>query len=277
MMQQKFTEKLIESLRWRLLKPSLPKVENTNLKFQRLGSKYGGKTIIDCLDSNSQATVISAGAGEDVSFEIEIVSKYNVQLYLLDPTPQAINHFQELKDSPPVDRRKSYVSGSRQEPNNYNLSRINWERIIYIPKALWKHSGAHKLYLPIDGSRDSSASLLAIHSHYRKHDNVLVVETISFTELVEMYNLQKINVLKLDVEGAALVCLQSVFKSQSIPDQISLDFDEAHFPSLRSMFVVSKLKKLLRHSGFICVHREGMDFLFLQKDLLASLNTQKPF
>ena len=65
---------------------SIIKLYNKKYSYRILGSKYGGWAINTNLPPFSN--VISCGVGEDVSYEIEFLNKYNGKIYLVDPTPR---------------------------------------------------------------------------------------------------------------------------------------------------------------------------------------------
>ena len=47
---------------------------------------------------SNQIVIISAGVGEDISFDIEMLNNYQAKLYLVDPTPRAILYIQKIID-----------------------------------------------------------------------------------------------------------------------------------------------------------------------------------
>ena len=63
-----------------------------------LGTKYGGWSLVD-EDNLKNSTIISAGLGEDASFDIEFASKYDARIIIVDPTPRAIKHYDEIINS----------------------------------------------------------------------------------------------------------------------------------------------------------------------------------
>ena len=40
--------------------------------------------------------VVSAGVGEDISFDIELMNNFQAKLFLIDPTPRAIATYKKL-------------------------------------------------------------------------------------------------------------------------------------------------------------------------------------
>ncbi len=61
----------------------------------RLGSEYGGWNIpSNFLTSNSVCYL--AGAGLDISFDLEVASQFKSEVHIFDPTPRAYEHYLEL-------------------------------------------------------------------------------------------------------------------------------------------------------------------------------------
>ena len=56
---------------------------------ERYGSDYGGWDIVTA-GVNSRSVVYSFGIGEDVSFDIGLIEKYNLIIHAFDPTPKSI-------------------------------------------------------------------------------------------------------------------------------------------------------------------------------------------
>lgn len=63
-----------------------------------LGSAYGGWSLVN-EDALKECTIISAGLSEDASFDVEFATKYNAKVIIVDPTPRAISHFNEIVNS----------------------------------------------------------------------------------------------------------------------------------------------------------------------------------
>lgn len=57
-----------------------------------LGSMYGGFNIYDDeLKKKTNPVVYSFGVGEDISFDLKLIEKYNCEIYAFDPTPKSID------------------------------------------------------------------------------------------------------------------------------------------------------------------------------------------
>jgi len=260
-----FGQKLNTSTRWRLFNPKTPTVEENDKDIVRLGSKYGGKTaIISMLDKNS--VVISAGAGEDISFEIELELQINCRMYILDPTPDAVAHYEEISKQGSKKRSLSYSQGPKQKSGAYDTLGLDFNNIRFIAKALWQSESELKFYPPILDNRDGSYSLSSIQNNYRKNRNYIFVSTTTIPALLQREKINKVDFLKLDIEGAALEVLMEAFTKGIFPTQIHMELDEMHFPGPKSYFRSWRIQRMLDRNNYKCIHQENCDFLFIIKN-----------
>ena len=265
---QSLFARIITSIRWRFLSPKKPKVVENNLPLLSLGSKYGRKTFCDIFPIDKKMQVISAGVGEDISFDIEFLNKFNAVIILVDPTPVAIQHFEMIQKRIGLDSMDQYSPTSRQSVNSYNLTRVTKDNLIMLPHALWKDQDLLHFYLPPDDSRDSSGSINSIHNFYRASEKRITVETTTIPKIYRDYNFDGIDILKLDIEGSALEVLLSMFLDRIYPAQILLEIDEIHFPSFRSRYRAFKLFKILKKSGYVIVSKDSCDFTFIRNEYM---------
>ena len=265
---QSLFARIITSIRWRLLSPKKPKVVENNLPLISLGSKYGRKTFCDVFPIDKKLQIISAGVGEDITFDIEFLNKYNAVIILVDPTPVAIHHFEIIQKRIGLDSMDQYSPTSRQSVNSYNLTRVTKDNLIMLPQALWKDQDLLHFYLPPDDSRDSSGSINSIHNFYRASEKRITVQTTTVPKIYRDYNFDGIDILKLDIEGSALEVLLFMFLDRIYPAQILLEIDEIHFPSFRSRYRAFKLFKILKESGYVIVNQDSCDFTFIRHEYM---------
>jgi len=259
-----FFRRIQTSFRWRFLKPKLPSHCDSVVPTMRLGSKYGGKIVYIPKQATDGLVVISGGVGEDISFDIELLnltggSKY----YLIDPSPPAIAHMNKITSSFGNPKTQEYSSFSKQDPSVYDLTRINSCSFHFMPLALWNQTGKVKFYPPLNATRDSSGSLNAIQTHYKIRTPPILVDCITIGEIVRIHKLTHIDLLKLDIEGAVLEVLQSMFEERIFPKQIVVEFDEMHFPSVKSKFRSRLLFRLIKNNGYTLINIDSCDFTFL--------------
>jgi FkbM family methyltransferase len=265
---QSLFARIITSIRWRLLSPKKPKVVENNLPLISLGSKYGRKTFCEVFPIDKKLQVISAGFGEDITFDIEFLNKYNAVIILVDPTPVAIQHFEMIQKRIGLDSMDQYGPTSRQSVDSYNLTRVTKDNLIMLPQALWKDQDLLHFYLPPDDSRDSSGSINSIHNFYRATEKRITVPTTTVPKIYRDYNFDGIDILKLDIEGSALEVLLFMFLDRIYPAQILLEIDEIHFPSFRSRYRAFKLFKLLKKSGYVIVNQDSCDFTLIRNEYM---------
>jgi len=99
-----------------------------------LGTEYGGWSFFD--NKNITDTyIISAGLGEDASFDVELVNKYNCKVIIVDPTPRAIEHFKKIIMKAGSPKLENYNKTGKQNVDSYNLKKINKENLILIENA----------------------------------------------------------------------------------------------------------------------------------------------
>ena len=214
-----FLQKVVISTRWRLFDPKTPTVERFEDELIHLGSKYGGKTVVTSL-LDSDSIVISAGAGEDISFELEVESRTKCFIYILDPTPSAITHLEQILSQGNKRSTLKYSLGPRQEVGTYNTSKTNFSKNHCISKALWKSKTELKSYPPISDERDGSYSLSSSQKNYQKNKHHIIVVNTSIPLLLEEKSILKVDLLKLDIEGAASKLLTETFAKKYIQPKV---------------------------------------------------------
>jgi len=257
-------QRIRTSLRWRLLSPFIPQIESTEFELITLGSKYGRKTFAKELISSLNPVLISAGVGEDVSFDLEFQVLYDAQVILVDPTPSAILHFQAIQGRSGRLRETPYSETNVQKPESYSLEKVDFDKISYVAKAVWSEETMVSFFQPTDLSRDGSFSIDSIDTFYEKSTSSIKVYTTTISNLVRKHAISFVDIIKLDVEGAALDTLVACFQSKIFPNQLLVEVDELHFPCLKSKLRAEQLFRLIRRAGYEPIHRDNCDFLFVR-------------
>ena len=232
-----------------------------------LGTEYGRKFIADsALGGNP--ILVSGGVGEDVSFDVEFVTNYHAKAILFDPTPRAIQHIYEVCSRFGSSADTIFSNNGKQEASSYNLHKINSENFIFYPFALLNEQKTVNFYAP-PVREHVSYSIQNIQNRFTKKGEFIEVYAIGPNE-VRQFAGEQINVLKLDIEGSEYEFLKSMFDNTILPDQILVEIDELHFPSIRSYKIAKKLFDLLMQNNYILIYRDGYNFTFLRKLLFGS-------
>lgn len=69
---------------------------NHKCNTEKHGNEYGGWTI--CPDGVTKNSIVySFGIGEDISFDLSLIEKYDCQVYGFDPTPKSVSWISNQK------------------------------------------------------------------------------------------------------------------------------------------------------------------------------------
>ncbi len=187
---------------------------------ERLGTKYGGWIIPINVKLNEKSIVYSGGVGEDISFDIKLVSKYNCNIYLIDPTQRAIRHFDEYKYYISNfnyrfkgDIQKDYYAEIRHEKHNIN-------KMKYLNIGLYNKKAKLKFYKQKNEKYVSQSLISGMFSD--KYD---MVEVDSIKNIMKHNNHTYIDLLKLDIEGAENIVLEQMLDDNIYPKYLCVEFD----------------------------------------------------
>lgn len=192
------------------------KKEDNSLLYPYKLEIIGGKLL--CLDLIPDgSTIISGGVGNDVSFELELIKRKNVEVVGVDPTSTADQY---------IEMRK------RRDP-------LLEEKYMYLKKALSATSEPIKLFF---GDDDGMSSVSSKHRDAAKA-NYFIAEAVTVEELLSSY--KNVSYLKIDIEGAEYAILNKL-EHINVP-QVSIEFhhhcsDEYTLPE--TIALIEKLQKM---------------------------------
>tara|TARA_Y100000389_G_C17419224_1_gene495646 strand:+ start:8 stop:694 length:687 start_codon:yes stop_codon:yes gene_type:complete len=186
----------------------------------RLGTKYGGWILPKENSINENSIIYSVGVGEDISFDILLQSKYNCNIYLIDPTTKAIKHYKECKKY--FENNKNKFTGNIQK-DYYDIIQTedpNFAKIKYITKGLWNKKDKLKFYKQ---NNTNYVSQSLINGMFSSNYDIVDVDTIK--NLMKEHNHKQIDLLKLDIEGAENIVLENMLNDKIFPKYLCIEFD----------------------------------------------------
>jgi len=155
-----------------------------------LGTEYGGYEILPEL-IKPDSVVYSVGIGEDVSFDLGLIERFGCTVHGFDPTPRSL----------------SWVASQ-------NLP----EQFVIHPYGLAEFDGVAR-FAPPENPAYVSHSVLAAHPGERIELPVKRLGTV----MRELRH-DRLDVLKLDIEGAEYAVLDDLLAGGLLPRQLLVEF-----------------------------------------------------
>jgi FkbM family methyltransferase len=193
---------------------------------ERFGSSYGGWWLVPSLKSDD--VVISGGIGDDTSFDVAVIERFGCRVIGVDPTPAA-------------DRRSAETER-------------DYPRFQRIRVGLWDEDVTLRFYNPPPGQ--GSMSISNIHGS----EGFLEFPVKRVVTLCQELTIDRIAVLKLDIEGAAYRVIEDALNSGVEVDQILLECDMPTPP-----WTIENSFRVLHAFGFSCVKVEKLNFSFVRE------------
>ncbi len=178
------------------------------------GTSYGGWSVPSRF-VRPGAVALCAGAGEDVSFDVEL-NRRGVDVYIVDPTPRAKVHYEQLAKAL---RDPLSVAGTKIP---YELDGVDPERFHFVDKGLWWRREVLKFFAPKNEAHVSHSvkNLFSTQKYFEAN-----CTTPKF--LCEDLKLPKPDILKMDIEGAEHEVIDRTCDDDFLPDVLCVEFDEA--------------------------------------------------
>ena len=140
-----------------------------------------------------ESVVYSFGIGQDISFDIELIEQFGLTVHAFDPTPR-----------------------SKQWLSRQSLP----EKFIYHEYGIAPYDGT-ALFNPPQNEFHVSYSML---SNGNPADSAVAAEVFSLTTIMKKLGHAKIDVLKMDIEGAEYQVIPSILSSRVSISQLLVEF-----------------------------------------------------
>jgi len=175
--------------RWRGLPAESVQLERP---FLELGSAYGGYAVCPT-GLGPDSIVYSFGIGEDVSFDLELIGRFGMTVHAFDPTPRS----------------------------------IAWARAQKLPKELVLHEwgiasrDGTARFTPPENPEHISHTLLERSRSVRE---AIEVPVLRLATTLERLGHDRVDILKMDVEGAEYEVIDDLLASRTRVGQLLLEF-----------------------------------------------------
>lgn len=210
------------------------------------------------------------GAGDDISFDTELKVMYDANVYIFDPTPVGIDHFQQLKQY--CRNNQVLTLDDEQEPFTYRISTEQINAITFVDIGVWDERKNMKFYSP---QRENYPS----HSVYLfKESNEYIEAPVDrLSNLMRMLGHTMLDMVKLEIEGAEYTVIDTILDDKLDIKSILVEFDEVHNANDKSFhFRIKKTCDKLKKAGYILVHStEHLKRTFIREDIYNALKVKE--
>lgn len=223
---------------------------------ETLGTNYGGWSISINAKLDKNSIVYSGGVGEDMSFDLKLEDKYKCKVFLIDPTQRAIKHYEEVKEF--YNTKINNFSGNIQSDYLYNIIDLNpdFNNYTYINKGLYKEKNRLKFYKQTNSNYVSQS--LVSNMFGKEYDEVHVD---SIKNIMKEYNHNKIDLLKLDIEGSEIDVLNQMLNDQIYPRYLCIEFDLL-LKNKDPNNLTQKLVKRLQENNYKILENKNLNITF---------------
>ena len=222
---------------------------------ETLGTEYGGWDIPINAKLNEDSIVYYGGVGEDISFDLKLQDKYNCNIFLIDPTQRAIKHFEEVKNY--YNNRSNFL-GNIQPDYIKHIRDLNpdFTKFTYINKGLHNKKDTLKFYKQTNP--DYVSQSLVPNMFGQDYDEV-EVDTIK--NIMQNYKHDKIDLLKLDIEGSEIDVLNQMLDDKIYPKYLCIEFDLL-IKKKDPQQLTQKIVQRLQENNYIILDNKNLNITF---------------
>lgn len=205
-------------------------------------------------DLGPKSVVYSAGVGEDISFDLLLQDAYGCEIVLIDPTARAKIHHDEVQNF--YESGEPAFTGDIQQDylSTIYSAKPDFSKIMYVPKGLWHLRDTLKFYKPVNSKYVSHTFIGKMYS-----DDYTMAEVDTVGNIMKDLGHTKIDLLKLDIEGAELTVLDNILREHIYPRYLCVEFDlllkgqdSAHMTENILYMLEGKKYKLLENTQWNC-------------------------
>ena len=184
---------------------------------------------------NEDSVVYSFGVGDDIAFDLAISQAADCQVFCFDPT----------------------IDGSIFELEGSNEKRIN-----FYPWAVAGIDGELALYDRLNSSGVSSG-MFTLARASADGENLIKAPAFTVKTIMQKLGHTRVDLIKLDVEGAEFEALGSMLDNQIRPRQLLIEFHHRFkdFSVIQVKESLKRLRKLGYHVAYVTP--SGREFTFL--------------
>ncbi len=193
----------------------------------RLGSEYGGWVIPTSLLSGS-SVCYTVGVGEDISFDLAVLRDFGCEVFAFDPTPRAV----------------AYVKENASQITNFRFFQVG----------VWSEDQEKVRFYEPKSPLDVSHSIVNLQGT----SEFFEAETKRLSTLMRELGHRKVDLLKLDIEGAEFDVMESLIADELEVTVLCIEFDQP--AALKKIW---RMVKKLSGAGYALVNIDSWNYTFV--------------
>ena len=223
-------------------KTSLRRLIGTELRLRvetRIATLECGGWRFTAQGIDQDSIVYSLGVGEDISFDLFIIDRFGAEVHAFDPTPSSIEM----------------------------LSKISLpDRFHFHPWAITAEDGTLKFYPRVKKDGSQSMVMFSMIAEDASKDNAIEVPAYCLSSVTNRLGHPRIDLLKMDIEGAEYEVLEGLLASPIKPAQLLVEFHH-RFPAI-GLEKTANMIRLLQNTGYkiFAVSGTGREVSFLRTE-----------
>lgn len=183
--------------------------------------------------------VYSAGVGRDISFEHEMADRFGIRIHLIDPSPTGVETM------------------ARSENDRTEF--------VFHQLALAGHDGELLLDPPPNAEEGSWVSVVSQEGEASA--DAIRVPCSTMGSLMRKLGHERVDLLKIDVEGAEYGIIRHVLRERVRIDQIAVEYHNGVLPGFSRKQTVLSLIRLYM-AGYLLVYKTGSNHTLVHRRCL---------
>ena len=186
----------------------------------------------------ADSVVYSLGVGDEIDFDLSVIDKYGVEVHAFDPTPSSI----EMLDD-------------RNLPQKFTFH----------PWAITATDGSLTFYPRLRKNGSKSDVMYTMIAEKETVDDAIEVPAYSLSTISEKLGHERIDLMKMDIEGAEYEVLDGLLASRVKPTQLLVEFHH-RFPGIGIEKTAHMIERL-RDAGYkiFAISEIGREVSFLRQ------------
>jgi FkbM family methyltransferase len=229
----RLNRRLVRGVRRRVLRHPTPPPE---LGLEKIGSDYGG-WIVPTRMIKDEWICYCGGVGEDITFDLGLIARFGCAVFAFDPTPRAI----------------TFVAGHA----------AGEQRFEFLPVGLWSEDTTLRFFAPKNPDHVSHSVV-----NLQRTADYFVAPCRSLSSLMRELGHERIDLLKIDIEGAEHRVIRSMIPAGIRPTVLCMEIDQPVKP-----WTLWRTVRRIRSAGYTLVAVDSWNLTFLRTD---AMNTSSP-